>query len=62
MAQNIRMLRCAAGFLVALMLTVLPAVGAQSYPGAGLVLKINPEHNEVVVSMQEIPGYMDAMS
>ncbi len=61
MAQNIRMLRCAAGFLVALMLTVLPAVGAQSYPGAGLVLKINPEHNEVVVSMQEIPGYMDAM-
>lgn len=47
--------------MAALFLGALPGWGTQRHPGTGLVLKVNPERNELLVSMQEIPGYMDAM-
>ncbi len=47
--------------IAALFLLALLCAGAQTYSAAGLVLKVNPERNEIVVSMQEIPGFMDAM-
>jgi protein SCO1 len=61
MTQIIRRLEFTAYILASVFFITLPAVGAQTYPGAGLVLNVNPEHNEIVVSMQEIPGFMDAM-
>jgi protein SCO1/2 len=61
MTQKMRKLQCAMGILTLLLLIALPALGAQTYPDAGLVLKVDPEHSEIVVSMQEIPGFMDAM-
>jgi protein SCO1/2 len=54
-------LQYGAGIIVALLLAALPATGAQTYQASGLVVKVSPEHNEFVVSMQELPGYMDAM-
>lgn len=61
MIQQMNRFKCAAGVFAALLLIALPGVAAQSYPGAGLVVKVNPERNELVVSMQGIPGFMDAM-
>jgi len=61
MARNLRLLQSGAGIVAALLLFALPGAGAQTYPGAGLVLKVSPERNEFTVSMQEIPGFMDAM-
>jgi protein SCO1/2 len=46
---------------VALLFAALPGTAAQTYSGAGVVLQVNPERSELVVSMQEIPGFMDAM-
>jgi protein SCO1/2 len=54
-------LRYGAGIIAALMLAALPGAGAQTYSTSGLVVQVSPERNELVVSMQEIPGYMDAM-
>ena len=34
---------------------------AQSYPAAGLILKVDHPHHTLIVSCQSIPGYMDAM-
>jgi protein SCO1 len=61
MIQTTNRAKCAAGIFAMLLLIALPGVAAQTYRGAGLVLKVNPEHNELVVSMQEIPDFMDAM-
>ncbi len=61
MKRHLRFLITGAMMLEVLMLAALPGWGAQSYAGAGLVLKVNPKQNEVVVSMQEIPGFMEAM-
>lgn len=47
--------------IVALLVFASPSTGTQNYAGAGLVLKVIPERNEIVLSMQEIPGFMDAM-
>lgn len=47
--------------IAALLLTALPGTGAQTYSGTGVVLQVHPERSEIVVSMQEIPGFMDAM-
>jgi protein SCO1/2 len=49
------------GSLVAIALTVLPCPAAQTYAAQGLVLRVDLERNELVVSMSEIPGVMDAM-
>jgi protein SCO1 len=51
------------GFAViaALAPVVMSGAGTQTYAGAGIVLKVSPERSEVLVSMQEIPGFMDAM-
>jgi protein SCO1/2 len=54
-------LQCGAGIIASLLLASLPATGAQTYSTSGLVVKVTPERNDFVVSMQEIPGYMDAM-
>jgi Cu/Ag efflux protein CusF len=54
-------LQYGAGIIAALLLAALPGAAAQTYPASGLVVKVSPERNEFVVSMQEIPGYMDAM-
>jgi protein SCO1/2 len=35
--------------------------GIQTHAGSGLVLQVRPQQNEVVVSMKEIPGFMEAM-
>jgi protein SCO1/2 len=35
--------------------------GIQSYPGSGVVLQVHPQQSEIVVSMKEIPGFMEAM-
>jgi protein SCO1/2 len=34
---------------------------AQSYSAKGLVLKVDKQHNSLVISCEEIPGYMQAM-
>lgn len=34
---------------------------ATSYPGSGLVLRVDPAASRVTVSHEEIPGFMDAM-
>ncbi len=36
-------------------------LAAQRYPCSGLLLRVNPRRSEVEISMQEIPGFMDAM-
>ncbi len=61
MNRSPRILACGAGAVVALQFLVAPSVGAQTYAGEGLVLQVSPERNELIVSMKEIPGYMDAM-
>lgn len=38
------------------------AWSSQHFPAKGLVLKIDKAHQEVVVSCQSIPGYMEAMA
>ena len=55
-----RIHRHGAGIIAAILLVALPAA-AQSHSASGLVVNVSPERNELVVSMQEIPGYMDAM-
>lgn len=45
----------------ALALTVLCAAAAQRYSATGLVLMVDRPHRRMVVSCEEIPGYMDAM-
>ena len=47
--------------LSALFFATLPAWAAQQYPVTGLVLKVDRAHRSMVVSCQEIPGYMEAM-
>lgn len=54
-------LRHLPGAILALWFFSLPLLGAPTYTGAGLVLRVSPERSEIVVSMQEIPGFMDAM-
>lgn len=47
--------------VAALAPVAMTGAGTQTYAGAGIVLKVSPERSEIVVSMQEIPGFMDAM-
>jgi protein SCO1 len=61
MTHKSRRPKCAAGIVAMIFLAAPLCMGAQTYSGTGLVLKVNPQHNELVVSMQEIPGFMDAM-
>jgi protein SCO1 len=61
MKRKTRLLQYWAGMLAALLLFAMRGAGAQTYQGAGLVLTVGTDHNELVVSMQEIPGFMDAM-
>jgi protein SCO1/2 len=42
-------------------LAVLCAAAAQRYLATGLVLKVDRPHRTMVVSCEDIPGYMDAM-
>ena len=49
------------GLTAALLLGAIPSRGAHTYAGTGLVLKVNAVRKKLVVSMQEIPGYMEAM-
>lgn len=42
-------------------LGVYACLAAQRYPVSGLVVAVDPPHQTVVVSHQNIPGYMDAM-
>jgi len=56
-----RLLESGTKCVAALLLFGGLALGAQTYPAAGLVMKVNADRNEVVVSMREIPGYMEAM-
>ncbi len=44
-----------------LVVAAKPAWTAQRHADSGLVLKVNRERKVLVVSAQEIPGYMDAM-
>lgn len=44
-----------------LIVAALPAWTVQQHAASGLVLKVNRERKMLVVSAQEIPGYMDAM-
>jgi protein SCO1/2 len=50
-----------AGATVSLLLLASPGAATQSYAGSGLVLKVVPERSEIVMSMQEISGFMEAM-
>lgn len=46
----------------ALALAATPAsAGAATYQASGLVVSVNPQQGEFIVSMHEIPGIMDAM-
>ena len=47
--------------ILAFLFAALPAWGSQQYSVTGLVLKVDRAHRSMVVSCQEIPGYMDAM-
>ncbi len=47
--------------IVSLLVLASPGAATQSYAGTGLVLKVIPERNEIVLSIQEIPGFMEAM-
>src|SRR5690242_13390235 len=60
MRRKRRMHQYGAGIIAAILFAALP-VSAQTHSASGLVVTVNPERNEFVVSMQEIPGYMDAM-
>lgn len=61
MRRSAVLLARGAGLAAAVQIIFLPCWAAQTHAGEGLVLRVNPERNEVVVSMKEIPGYMDAM-
>ena len=61
MKGTARLMRNRAWLPAALLLVGVRGLPARSYQGTGLVLKVSPERNEMLVSMQEIPGYMDAM-
>jgi protein SCO1 len=39
-----------------------PGWAAQSYAAKGLVLKVDKQHNSVLISLERIPGYMEAMT
>lgn len=60
MTRKAQVLDCGLAIIGALSLAGLPVARAQTYSGAGLVLQVNPERNEIVLSMKEIPGVMDA--
>jgi protein SCO1/2 len=51
-------------FRLAILLLLFPALAwsSQQYPVKGLVLQIDKPHQEMVVSCQSIPGYMEAMA
>jgi protein SCO1 len=40
----------------------VPGWSAQSYAAKGLVLKVDKQHNSVLISLARIPGYMEAMT
>lgn len=42
-------------------LGVSACLAAQRYPVSGLVVSVDPRHQTVIVSHENIPGYMDAM-
>jgi protein SCO1/2 len=44
-----------------LLLAFVPLWAAQKHAVRGLVLRVDPAHQTMVVSCEEIPGYMDAM-
>jgi protein SCO1/2 len=43
------------------LLVSVPLWAAEKHDAKGLVLRVDPEHKTLVVSCEEIPGYMDAM-
>ncbi len=50
------------GILLAMLLACTPfAWSAQKYSAAGLVLRVDPSHRTILLSCENIPGYMDAM-
>ena len=61
MTQKGQTLASGLATVAALLFAALPGTAAQTYLGIGVVLQVNPERSELVVSMQEIPGFMDAM-
>jgi protein SCO1 len=61
MMRKAQILDCGLAIVGALLVAGLSAVGAQTYSGAGVVLQVRPERSEIVLSMKEIPGFMDAM-
>ncbi len=61
MRQILECPKSAGVLIAAFLLCARLAAGAQTYGASGLVLKVDRQHDEILVSMQEIPGYMDAM-
>lgn len=61
MTQKGQTLTSELAMIAALLFAALPGKTAQTYSGVGVVLRVDPERSELVVSMQEIPGFMDAM-
>jgi len=45
-----------------ILLALLPAHAAQQYSAIGMVLKVDAAHKSFTVSIQEIPGFMAAMT
>ncbi len=60
MKRKKRLLQYGAGIVALILFAALPA-SAQTHSASGLVVKVNAERNQFVVSMHEIPGFMDAM-
>ena len=44
-----------------LLLTPLPLAALQKHAAKGMVLKVDPAHKTIVISCEDIPGYMAAM-
>jgi protein SCO1 len=47
--------------LASLLFAAVPARSAQRFEATGLVLRVDPEHQTLLVSHEAIPGYMEAM-
>lgn len=56
MMRKMRLLQYGAGVIASFLVAALPCAGTQTYSASGLVVNVSPGRNEVVVSMQEIPG------
>ncbi len=48
--------------LATLLLLALPGWAAQQYSATGVVLKVDQSHKSFIVSCQDIPGFMNAMT